>query len=304
MRQKGFSLLELLVSLALAASLSAAFTRLYLQSQKQQQHSLAVTEVYENAQLAMDILQYELRMAGFSKGAQVQAYSGRNCPDEKAWLLDFTTGIDTQANTAFSVFGVPMNTSCLKIAFVEGSDVLWIRRLASQAIQSEDAFYEAWYWLEKHHQADSQFAYLDTWPTAAQLATIKQLWPVHSRIYYVRSYSVKGDNTPSLVVVKPTPTGFKHQVLIEGVESLQLQWQVKDNQHWQLHRPPSKAQLQQAVLARIYLLVRNRRPLQGINSDADYVLADSKAIDVDDRRYYRQLFMQSVMLRNHGVDDG
>lgn len=301
MKQQGLSLLELLISLSLAAALSVAFVRLYLQSQQQQQHTLAMAEVHENAQLALEILQYELRMAGFSKGAEKQIYNASHCAAEKAWLLDFSTGVDVQANAQRSVFGVPMNTTCLKIAFVEHSDVLWIRRLASQPIDTEKDFYESWYFLEQYNSADSHFAYLDVWPTNEQRANIRHLWPVHSRIYYVRGYSVKGDDIPALVVVKPTPSGFQQQVLIEGIESLQLQWQVKDSERWQLYRQVNETQLQHAVLARIYLLVRHRTPLQGINSESHYRLADSTVLAVDDRRYYRQVFSQSVMLRNHGA---
>lgn len=301
MKQHGLSLLELLISLALGATLSLAFTQLYLQSQQQQRYALAMVEVHENAQLALDILQYELRMAGFSKGATVQAYSASDCADEKSWLLDFSTGVDIQANTDHSIFGVPMATSCLRIPFVEHSDVLWIRRLASRPVIQAEDFNQAWYWLETHQPSESHFAYLESWPRADQLATIKNLWPVHSRIYYVRGYSVRGDKIPSLVMVTPTRTGFQQQVLIEGVESMQLQWQVKEGEHWQLYRRANQEQLQAAVLARVYLLLRHRHPLKEKSSNTHYLLADSQAIRVDDQRYYRQVFSQSVMLRNHGA---
>lgn len=303
-RQKGLTLTELLISMALASIISLGLSVIYLESRKQQQQELAVLEVYENGQLALDILQHELRMAGFAVQKTPVLAQHLSCEDARLWLMDFSRGVDVQANANQSVYGVPMNHVCLSVKPVAGSDVLWIHRLAEQPLLEAQTLPQAWYVMQSYDASgkpeQSRLMYLSEWPDEIEAGA--ELWPLQSRIYYVRDYSVAGDSIPALVMVTPAADGFQHQVLIEGVEQLQLEWLIRlPDQTMQAVRTPTAQQLDNTVLARIYLLVRHRLPLADALAEKHYRLAGDAFHQPHDSRYIRQVFSSSVMLRNHGA---
>lgn len=266
-QQQGIGLTELLISMAMAATLSLALVTVHLQGSRQYQQQIAWQDASENGQFALQLLQHELRMAGFYRPVQA-ALPAAFCEEVFHWMMDIKPGLDVlHSGQLQSARGIAGHHACLNIAPLENTDVLWVRRLAAQPVQEDQLLPKDWYLLQTYHGkqlTDSRFVYLNGWADVSSAADVQYLaWPLRSRLFYIRSYSVKGDNVPSLVMVSPMKDSFQHQVLVEGIDALQLEWGVTEQQKLRFIREPLAGQLDSAITVRIYLRSRPRRLLPG-----------------------------------------
>lgn len=294
MHQQGMGLVNLLVSLALSASLLTMLFQLWQQSQQLQHTQHMRLQIQEDAQLILQSLMQELRLSGFSANSEVAAASVDDCPTSKQWIMQLEQAVDTQADISNSVFGVALE-NCLDLSVRQGSDILFIRRLSAQPQQAQ-GFVKSWYLLKKAQANESRYVFLERWPTDL-LTADDSLWRVESKLFYVRDYSVRGDNTPSLVMATANATGFDQQVLAENVEALQLQWLIKqaENSFILQHRPNAN-ELAQAVLLRLHLLMRGSKQTEQETVQTAYQLATSYSPEQLEYNYY--YFSGSAFLRN------
>lgn len=303
-RQRGFTLAELLVVMALSAAICAGMTSLYLTVRQQQQDALIQTEIYDSAQLVLDLLQAEFRLAGFTPMHNVPIPEDLPCRESFSWMMDFSYPVDMQHNYEESVLGVPLNESCLRIQAVAGSDILFIRRIAPKPQSMDVSLASGWYLLEPLplvlDSSAYQFRYLSGWQdVAVEERNRYRFWSLQSRIYYIRPYSVQGDGIPSLVMVTPQATGFQHQVLLEGIEILQLQWLINEDDQFLRSRQPTASQLEQVRLISFAFVIRHWQKQTGTQHSAkQYQLFEN--FSPSTAEYVRQVFHSSVVLRNQG----
>lgn len=303
-QQWGLTLVELLISLALASVITTGMTKLYIELRRQEHTANALAEVYENGQLALDLLQYEIRMAGFSPIDAVTTPHDFPCAQAFAWLVDFQHPLDVQANHLTSVLDVPFTHGCLRIQAVPDSDILWVRRIASQPIMLNQPLSAGWYlWVANEASeeiAAYQLRFVSGWQDVSlEERDFYQLWALHSRIYYLRAYSaVAGDGVVSLVMATPNATGFQHQVLIEGIEMMQFAWLIKNGETFYRPTKPNRDQLAQVKAMQIHLLVKHRHALGEDIPLKNYQLV--KPVIPTDKRFFREVFSSSVALRNQG----
>ncbi len=302
MNSKGFALSELLIALFLGSVLSALAVSVFLQNVRSQADRSMQQNMMQDAQLALDILQFELRMAGFSAHQIVQVESTAICSGNYQWIMDVNHGLDLAVNAQESLRGTKLNGNCLTLKPVANTDVLIIRRLGNQAKAFNETLAEAWYFLQKNNPEESRFVYLSAWPNDGTITLDDKLWAVESRIFYVRGYSVQGDNIPSLIMVTPTKTGFQQQVLIENVEALQFEWVIQQENSYQVIRKPTLEQLNHASLARIFLLMRYGGKQVQDSDQTPFLLAENQAFPVADSQYWHRLLVSSVKLRNRGME--
>lgn len=294
-REQGISLVNLLVSLALSASLLLLLSQLLQQAFHSQRALQQRVLLQEDAQLSLQVLAQELRLAGFSANTQPVTIPLDHCNESKDWILDLQMGVDTNSSENLSVLGVNLR-ECLNIVAREGTDVLFIRRLAASPQQVGQSFAKSWYLLKKGQLSESYFIYLEHWP-ADLLGAGDSLWKLESKAFYVRDYSRLGDTIPSLVMVSSNTTGFDHQVLVEHVEALQLQWLIQQEEgSFYLKRHINAEELNRSVLLRLHLLMRAGKAgeSQAISS---IELAENYPLEHPEFSY--QYFVSSVYLRNH-----
>jgi hypothetical protein len=129
-------------------------------------------------------------------------------------------------------------------------------------------------------------------------------WRVHSRIFHVRRYSVEpADAIPTLCAAGLSSSGMLTQCLVEGVEYLLLELgidQSGDGVPDYYLRHPTARELPLAVSARIHLLQRGLKPLQGYRDSRQYRLGQT-TLDVAGDGYLRRVFSATVQLRNAAV---
>lgn len=297
-REQGVSLINLLVSLALSASLLLLLSQLLQQAFHNQQVLQQRVLLQEDAQLSLQTLAHELRLAGFSANTDPTSISLNHCNESKDWILDLQAGIDTNISEDFSVLGVNLR-DCLNIKSRHGSDVLFIRRLAAEPQQQGQSFVNSWYLIKKQQRSESYFVYLTRWP-ADLLNAGDSLWRLESKVFYVRDYSRQGDHIPSLIMASANATGFDHQVLAEHVEALQLQWLIKQEEgDFYLKRHVSEQELTHSVLLRLHLLMRAGKSQEAITTNS-IELAEDYPLPSPEFNY--QYFVSSVYLRNHAKE--
>lgn len=294
LREQGMSLINLMVSLTLSVSLLALLFQLMQQAQTNQQAIQMRLVLQEDAQLLLHTLTQELRLAGFSADVAIPAVELDDCNSSKQWILNLEQGIDTQNDSHNSVLGVSLE-SCLNLSVRPQTDMLFIRRLAAKPQQADQSFVKSWYLLKKTPMNESRYVYLEQWPDDL-LTENDSLWRLESKVFYVRDYSIRGDNIPSLIMASPNAAGFDHQVVAENVEALQFQWLVKQGEDsFILLRQPQADELAEVVLLRLHLLMRgDKRRL--VDGELRFDLAES--YQPPQQEYYYQHFSSSVYLRN------
>lgn len=114
--QKGFSLVELLVTMVITAVIGTAILTLYTRSLRTYSGQLQVTEAQQNIRAGLDSIVYDLRMAGFDPVATADAGLVSVDPDGDGimnsiqFTMDLTDDADTgdpDGNLVDAVSGLP-----------------------------------------------------------------------------------------------------------------------------------------------------------------------------------------------------
>lgn len=120
-RERGFSLVELMVSMVLGLVLTAGIIQLFLGSKQTYRFQDSLSRVQENARFAMDALAYDVRMAGYvgcTQPGRIQVNNIVDPPSDGSFDSDFLIeGIDNA--TASTVIGTK--------TVITGTDVVMLR---------------------------------------------------------------------------------------------------------------------------------------------------------------------------------
>ncbi|MFC1578860.1 PilW family protein [Pseudomonadota bacterium] len=309
----GFSLVELLVALAIGVVLSFAVTHFLLRSKLSFLQSDELARLQENGAYALRLLSHELAMAGHLGSAMpgstiATALKGSPCFD---FLLDTASAIvhvnDVNTDGIATTGGtLPPRDCFLSRQHQVGTDILLVRRTSGTALVSAGQVRGA---------ADAAALYLRSGDEGVAPSIHRggstqdrdDLWEYIPAMFFLRGHSrSRGDNIPTLCRKRPgrssenmAPT----ECLVEGIENLQLEFGIDDDGDMQadrFERVPATAELTQAVAARVYLLVRSVHPIAGHRDDKSYLLAGKRIAAAHDS-YYRRVMQVTVLLRNNAM---
>jgi type IV pilus assembly protein PilW len=85
--QKGFTLVELLVAMAIAGIVMAAGYSMYISQQKAYQTTEEVTALQQNLRSAMYFIEHDMRMAGYNPTRSSQAFSFTDVASDRCTFL-------------------------------------------------------------------------------------------------------------------------------------------------------------------------------------------------------------------------
>ena len=126
-------------------------------------------------------------------------------------------------------------------------------------------------------------------------------------MFFIRAYSSDAsDNLPSLCMEALAGDEMMTRCLVEGVENLQLEFGIdtdEDGTPNQYIPAPTTAQLDNAVAARVHLLLRSIGQLSGHVDDRDYRLGQ-KMVPAAHDAYMRRVISSTVVLRNQLIPAG
>jgi len=325
--QKGFSLVELLVALALSTALMAGVIEVYLENKRNFVQNEEYARMQENGRYALSLLKREVTMSGFYGGnpdvsdLTASVVSGDCVAVGFNWALDLSASIELANNVTASgsvqtVRGDTTNTSttfqntCIVASELQaGSDVFVVKRTADTATLENGALNAAeddsqWYLRTEEYGTNKGWTYLAAGgeiPATDKSAGSKvDYWKYYAKIFFLQDYSrAAGDGIPSFCVESLQQDGFSKECFVEGIEDLQIEVGIDtdgDSYANQYVAAPTAAQMEEAVSVRLHILVRSINEIQGYTNSKTYVLG-SKSTTVNDG-YLRQVYSSTVLLRN------
>ena len=138
---------------------------------------------------------------------------------------------------------------------------------------------------------------------AAKLDSSRTYWEARARIFYIRRYSDPGrvlDAVPTLCMENLAGNAMTSRCLIEGVENMQVEFGIDTDNDGVANRyktAPLDAEMERAVTARIYLLLRSIVEIAGYRDGRTYALGQ-QVIAAKHDGFLRRVFSTTVHLRN------
>ena len=313
-RQRGLTLVELMVALAIGSFLIIGAVQIYNQSREAFVVNESIARVQETAQFAMDTIEADLRMASnWGRNSRALAVEGRSLAEDANPLglsVPTSCGDDWALNLALSIDG-NNNTYALGCGSSgtaqTDSDVVTIRRASVQPAPPEAGRIQIQSTRVQGLLFDEEVAPTDF---ATDSATHNLL--VHS--YYVAQTSALMPGVPTLrrktLTVESGAAVIRDQEVAHGVENIQLQLGVDVNQDNAVDRyvnpggdsiydPNSTNYIPGArvIAARVWLVVRGVTPEPGITDTSTYKPGDVNLGEPNDN-FRRMQVSKTILLRN------
>ena len=319
--QRGFSLVELMIAVTIGLFVTATVIVVFVQNRASFTQDQTAAEMQENGRYAIDVLAHDLAMAGFwgemlSSAAidttGVTLAIGKDCGKSG----DVNWAYDVDPSLQYSVAPANPSTEFKCISSDEhqaGTDVLVVKRVVGTHTGAGGDRANRVY-LRTNGTAGSLFV-CDQDDTCGNNPAIgaAQNWPYIVNIYYVRRCSGtdgSGNCTDSIPTLyrktlysdASTAPEMRMEVggVAAGVEHFHVQFGIDSSGDGAANlyvSDPTAAQLEHAVSARIYVLVRSRRGIPGYLNNKNYVLGDLD-LGALGGNFYRRLYSTTVMLRN------
>ncbi len=313
-RNRGFTLVELMIALVLGLILTGGVISLFLQNRQSFRVDESVARMQDEARFAMQELARDARMASFIAeplvpGAIFQDASlavGTDCGDGTPnWIYSLVNaGTDeiTTLTTLDNVTGAAAAGSyaCIDAGEIRGNtDLIAIKRVAGH-VTAAAALEDGGVYL----RSNGTFGLLYVQPPVAAMPAPFADWEYRPRIYYIRNFAeTAGDGIPTLcrkILVPGSPPSMETDCIARGIEDLQLEFGIDTDGDGVANRysvDPTLAALQRAVSVRISLLARTTEADFGYTDDRTYNLSNAPAYTPNDN-FHRRAYSITVTVHN------
>ncbi|WP_106475605.1 PilW family protein [Phytohalomonas tamaricis] len=315
-RQRGASLLELMIALALGALVIGAIVTIYIHVARAAQYQQALTEVQSTGRFATQLIADDIRRAGFWGKVWQPSFEGTFEADDDNFQQAARAGYggDAQLAQPLPAWGAPTAEVCQHSGCINSlwsgdpqapHDVLFVRYAKVDGASSVG--------LESHGSC----AWIGTGSGGAcsNLDDDDQ-WQYHAVYYYLRSVQeTQSDggalNVPALYMAQLGATGqYRTVEIVRNVEALAIDWGYdQDGDGFADHYYSSEEAVLQAqsdllgwwqnvISARVYLVIRSDAlavPRQ-IGESTLMLGGQTYSAPADNR--IRRLFSTTVMIRN------
>jgi type IV pilus assembly protein PilW len=297
--QRGFTLVEVMVAVALGLIVTAAVLAIYLTSTTSYAQDERYVRMQENGRYALRVIAEDLRMADFwgkmtAPGAIATALTAASTCAASIDLLD------AEQSLLFNRYHSPQQTQFAPCSTVtamheSGTDMLVIKRVQKQSGATAG--------LRLRTNGISGTLLDSGTPNAA---AGEADWAYQPRLYFIRSFSRDaGDGIPALCRLGLAAPPDHLQLTrvdcpAEGIEDFHVVFGLDTDEDGVANRyssSPSLDEMETVVTARVYVLARS--------ADADAQHTDAKSfrlgdVDVAARNdgFYRQVYTTTVSLRN------
>jgi type IV pilus assembly protein PilW len=316
-RQRGLSLVEIMIALSLGAIVSFGVVNLFLQSKISFYQDEQTAQLQENGRWALRYVVRELSMGGFLGGV----IDGDAVTTTIAIADDCAVGWSSNTGASMEHLDNVTDTDvtdaydCIDSGEVlPGTDLLVMRRTKDSPHVNDGAVVAApvddtLYLRVQDFGVSSTLVQGDDITTADKTAGSKvDVWQYQPQLLFIRGYSFEdGDGIPTLCRKILTTNAAamaldSAECLVEGIENLQVEFGLDTNNPLDFvpdyyEMAPTAAELEIAVTARIYVLSRSIGAVEGYINDKSYNLGGITVAAANDS-YYRRVLQTTVMLRN------
>jgi type IV pilus assembly protein PilW len=318
-RQRGFTLIELMISVTIGLVILAALVGVLAANSGQSQSNEKTSELNTNGRFALNSLKQELRQAGLLgyTFAEPNTPAALGLPTNPTANTCFGAGSSYDAfvsNMHQGVWGTnnsnPFAANCIAgTQYAAGNDVLLVRRVAgipAAALTSTGVYFE------------SSFAQGQIFKglTAPSFGTVTPLanFQVQQYVYYVSPFTTSATESPvvpSLHRVSLNISGaMVDELVVSGIEHMQVRYgrlltdgttrylDASNIPGSLVDTPTTNASYgwDQVNAVQVWLLARNAVAETGYSNTETYVMGDTTVTKADSFR--RELFTTVVKLRN------
>lgn len=308
-RQRGASLVELMIAIVIAMVISVALGAVFVNATKAKQEVQRTNEQTENAKLAMDFLLQDIRMAGFWDGLEYTSFPDPALPNicESASLTALRDAVPVylQGNDDESF----VTLTCLPDRKT-GTDAVIVRRAATceqgePGCEAVAPYFQASSCRPPYSKQDGSL--IGSVGLGQELAssTVTDWFGVQStvaaltlhtrtcgpnagglpyapvrrylaRVYYVANNDVAGDGLPTLKVAEIRGSTWMVTTVATGIEQLQVEYRVDTAPDSYVSAGAgdldSAAEWRQISAVRVHLLARNSTSTPQYQSSKTYVM--------------------------------
>ena len=332
-REGGFSLIELMIAVALGLIILAALTSFFVSTSANRSEMERNTRQLENGRYAIDTLREDLNLAGFyadlAPGVTPAWATPAACP---AAIGDLSFTLVPAYAAPVPIFGYALGAGAPATCVPDikaNTDVVVVRRFNTEAFTLAQAQAST----PSSHPANRQFYIqisecsedppltpfvVDVGSGAGfslrklNCTSIADLWRLREHTYYVRTWStVAGDNIPTLVrrEVNVTAGGVVVDTvpLVEGIDNLRVDYGVDNTGDGQpdvwtrcdAASPCDATAWANVTAAKIYVLSRNIDPTPNYTDKKLYSLGLWGKIDpaIGDA-YKRHVYSTQIVMPN------
>ncbi|AUN95494.1 PilW family protein [Pseudazoarcus pumilus] len=311
--QRGVSLIELMIGIALSLLLLASVLYVFLSSRQGYDSQERLARLQESSRFAMEAVVEDLRRAGYLGGnADVETITGADDPDNEPSCTDEAWG-KRIGRRIFAINDSAAGYDCID-NHLRG-DVLVIRYAEAPIVETPAD--------GRLYLRTSLFEGQLTVPPETNTVVDEPQWvrAMTARAYYVANSGrqCEGEDIPSLWVVAMDADGSPDgpQELVPGVEQFQVLLGVDTDGDRSVDDYVSAgavADWDQVIAARVWVLARSECPEGGHSDSFSYAMGDLSPAYTPADNFRRQLSVATVQLRNRpsgedafgggGDDDG
>jgi type IV pilus assembly protein PilW len=304
--QSGFSMVELLIAVALSILLSWAILDVTLTSSRTAREVELTSETVENGRYLSQLLKNEIRLAGFY-GRLENYSSGATAQPNPCTELATADIINGMSFPLFGLDGVAAGvTTCNGDNLLTGSDALLIRRVDTDFVTSTAGLGANQHYLQTSITAmvldtgtnKANFNLLEK--DATTLAPIRQY---HQDIYYL-------DDSNVFKRLRLVNGAYSAEPLVEGVDDFQLVYGIdrsgdgipnaQGGNAAFVELPATAAEWEDVVSVKIFLVLSSTNPAPGLNDAKTYSYADKAGVTFSDSKK-RRLFSSVARLTNVSI---
>ena len=316
-RQRGVSLVELLVSLAIGVILIGGALGVYINGRATYTLNETIARMQENASFALKYLERDIQLAGlWGSHNEVGAVDGRALSNpigglpandcNNNWSIQLTLYMEGANNTR------PAGWTCIDAAqYMPETDVLAVRRVEPTPVAT--AALQAGQMYLRSSLAPRGQVFIGAAEPGGFAANARN-YPLIARAYYVSNDSLGGSAlapVPALRMIELVDGGaaptLRDTEIVAGVENLQVQFGIRPtagptgavayvNADSALLAPGAGNTI---VSARVWILVRSETPEAGFEDDATYTMGDVIFTPPENVRDHRRLLVtRTIDIRN------
>lgn len=314
--QKGFSLLEIFISLTIGLVLFAGVLTVFVGMRTTTSQTSSLGELQENGRFAISVLSDDLLREGFwgdlpnqlTTGylTAIPVIGGADCVGQGLNNASFPQAVGYFR----SLWGVTAASAspigCINDARV-GSDVIQIKRVLSTPIVGNTN--ATLYYLNANSATGAIFSGVGA--GVPPVVNNGLVWEYQHHVYYIRD-EVQGNlSVPVLMQgVLSANNGMTFSPLIDGIERIHFSYGVDADDDGDVDAFISSANMTEAfwnknnsnILAvKIFVLARDTLPDNNYTNTNTYQLGDSPALVVNDN-FRRLLFTTTISLYNARTD--